>query len=186
VGVGLGLLFAGLAGAGSMYQLIAGGMEAMQLKPPGEMVRAGDRTLHVTCMGEGAGPLIVLENGLGVPSEGWTWVQAHLAARHRVCAYDRAGTGWSTATRGPRDAGAAADDLAALLDALNVTEPIVLAGHSYGGLIARVFAHRYPGKVAGIVLVDSSHEDMEAPAVIGVRFDAHSQSLRRHACNGRA
>jgi len=54
-----------------------------------------------------------------------------------------------------------ADDLYALLSGAAIAPPYVLVGHSIGGIVARRFYARYPGLTAGIVLVDSSHEDQE-------------------------
>jgi len=151
-----------LLGSAATYQFAAGTSEENALKSPGIFLQAGSHTLYVHCLGETSRPAIVFENGLGVVAEEWTWVQAALADRYRVCAYDRAGTGRSPAADGPVDAVTASTDLAALLDALHIEGPVVLAGHSYGALILRVFAARHPDRVRGLVLVDSSHEDMAA------------------------
>jgi pimeloyl-ACP methyl ester carboxylesterase len=51
------------------------------------------------------------------------------------------------------------ETLHALLAAAGERAPYVMAGHSYGGMIVRLYASRYPGEVAGLVLVDSSHEE---------------------------
>jgi pimeloyl-ACP methyl ester carboxylesterase len=149
-----------LLGAAAAYQFAADKIEQNTLKQPGRFVQAGSRTLYVHCLGDASRPAIVFENGLGVVAEEWTWVQAALADRYHVCAYDRAGTGRSPAVDGPIDAVTSSADLAALIDALRIEGPIVLVGHSYGALIARVFTARYPDHVRGLVLVDSSHEDM--------------------------
>jgi pimeloyl-ACP methyl ester carboxylesterase len=52
-----------------------------------------------------------------------------------------------------------ADDLYVLVRAAGIPPPYVLVGHSIGGVIARRFYVRYPGLVAGMALVESSHED---------------------------
>ena len=81
-----------------------------------------------------------------------------------MCAYDRPGTTRALAEGGisrsdpvpqPVTPSMSAADLHALLDAAGQTGPFVLAAHSYGGLVARDFAHEYPDEVAGMVLVDS-------------------------------
>jgi pimeloyl-ACP methyl ester carboxylesterase len=89
----------------------------------------------------------------------WAWVQPELAASTRVCAYDRAGEGWSDLGPEPRDAAHVADELHVLLSRAGVGGPLVLVGHSFGGLYTRVYAGRYPDQVVGMVLVDASHPD---------------------------
>jgi pimeloyl-ACP methyl ester carboxylesterase len=114
--------------------------------------------LHHACAGEGS-PTVILEAGLGSPSDGWQELQAELAAVTRTCRYDRAGLGLSTPaeTPGPRTAAAQVAELAALLDEEGIQPPYVLAGHSYGGLLARLFAAEHRREVRGLVLIDSPH-----------------------------
>jgi pimeloyl-ACP methyl ester carboxylesterase len=89
----------------------------------------------------------------------WVWVQPAVAATTRVCAYDRAGWGWSDDGPAPRDAAQHARELRTLLERAGVPGPYVLVGHSLGGLYARSYADHYPEGVAGMVLVDASHPD---------------------------
>ena len=77
----------------------------------------------------------------------------------RVCSYDRAGYGWSSAGPMPRTSGEIARELHALLMASGEKGPYVLVGHSFGGYNVRVYTGKYPAEVAGLVLVDASHED---------------------------
>lgn len=154
------LLF-GLLSFGIAYQKIKTNQEFSMLSPPGKMIAIGENTFYVHCLGPVNNPVIMLENGMGLTSENWQWVQKFLSTHYRVCAYDRAGIGFSKPSSGPVNAASSADNLAALLDALSISQPIILTGHSYGGLIGRVFAQRHPERLAGLVLVDSSHEDMK-------------------------
>ncbi|GAB2836461.1 alpha/beta hydrolase [Actinocorallia aurea] len=86
-----------------------------------------------------------------------------MSGRARLWLYDRAGLGWSGPARGAvRSVEVLGDELVALLDAAAVAEPVVLIGHSMGGIIARDVAVRYRDRVAGLLLVDSSHELMRA------------------------
>lgn len=72
-----------------------------------------------------------------------------------MCAYDRAGRGWSEPATGTQDGAAIARDLSALLAASGNPGPYVLAGHSSGGVYVRFFAAAYPNEVAGVVLLDA-------------------------------
>ena len=117
----------------------------------------GGRKLNLYCQGKGA-PVVILESGLGAGAFNWRMVQASLARTSKVCAYDRAGYWKSDVADGPRDAGAEADDLAALLKAARLPAPYVIVAHSMGGHIARLYADRHMRDVAGLVLVDPSVE----------------------------
>ncbi len=106
-----------------------------------------------------------MEAALGGSSISWSLVQPAVAQRTRACSYDRAGFGWSDAGPMPRTAGRVADELRALLDRAGVPPPFVLVGHSFGGLVMRIFAARHRAEVAGLVLVDPAHpEDWVTPA----------------------
>jgi pimeloyl-ACP methyl ester carboxylesterase len=118
----------------------------------------GGRCLVLTECGRGS-PTVVLETGLGAESEEWSAVQAMLAPRARVCRYDRAARGASDAAPQPRSALDLVEDLRALLLRADVMPPYVLVGHSFGGLLVRLFAHCHPEHVAALVLVDAMHED---------------------------
>jgi pimeloyl-ACP methyl ester carboxylesterase len=88
----------------------------------------------------------------------WTLVAPRIAEFATVVTYDRAGIGWSTEGPSPRTAQRIATELRALLVALGATAPVVLVGHSGGGLIVRTFQQLYADLVSGLVLVDASHE----------------------------
>ena len=103
---------------------------------------------------------MILESGLATMSTDWAHVQPEVAKTTRVCAYDRAGTGWSEPGPAPRDAQQIAGELHTLLRNARVEGPYVLVGQSFGGLYVRMYADRYPRQVAGMVLVDASHPDM--------------------------
>jgi pimeloyl-ACP methyl ester carboxylesterase len=152
-------LFA-LAVAGAIYQAIATvGDQRRAFPGPGEMVDVGGHRLHINCLGEGS-PTVVLEAGGGYTSVEWSaWVQPEVSKHTRVCAYDRAGMGWSEPEPGYTDAEQIARELHSLLREAGEEGPYVLIGHSLGGLYSRVYADRYPEEVAGMVLVDSSHPD---------------------------
>jgi len=132
-------------------------------KPPGRLVEVEPgRRMHLYCTGSGA-PTVVLEAGLGdFGLSSWRFVQPQLSALSRTCSYDRAGTGWSDAPRVAPMPTAVVSDLHTLLAAAGEPGPYLLVGHSLGGPLVRHYAVHYPAEVAGLVLVDGSHEDQIA------------------------
>lgn len=126
--------------------------------PPGELVDVGGRNLHLYCVGEGS-PTVILESGLGGWSIGWHEIQPQLAESTRVCAYDRAGYGWSDPDSEARTAARMAEDLHTMLKKAGEPGPYVLVAASWGAYPVRLFAHGHPDEVAGLVLVDPAHED---------------------------
>jgi pimeloyl-ACP methyl ester carboxylesterase len=151
-----------LALLGAIYQAIATLRDQRAHPPPGEMVDVGGHELHINCIGQGS-PTVILDASLGNMSAHWFWVQQAVAKTTRICAYDRAGIGWSESGPEPRDAEQFSSELHALLEGADIGEgSYVLVGHSYGGLYARMYAARYPDEVAGMVLVDSSHPEQNA------------------------
>jgi len=122
------------------------------------MVGVGTTRVHIQCAGRGA-PTVILIHGFGDYSFDWSLVQPALARDSEACAYDRPGQAWSDPAPQPRGVATSARELHELLRATNIRGPYVLVAHSWGGLIARMFAHTYPHEVAGIVLVDATHED---------------------------
>lgn len=123
---------------------------------PGRLYDVGGHRLHLNCTGSG-GPTVVLMSGQGGFSASWARIAPAVADTTRVCAYDRAGQGWSEDAAEPQDGVAAAADVHALLDAAGEDGPYVLVGHSIGGDHAMVYADRYPEQVAGMVLLDATN-----------------------------
>jgi len=120
---------------------------------PGRMVDVGGPRLHLRASGA-EGPAVILEAGIAASCLNWTSIQAELSRSMRVWSYDRAGLGWSDPAGSPRTVSHAVEDLHALIAAAGIPAPFVLAGHSFGGLLARCYAVRYPDQVAGLVLLD--------------------------------
>jgi pimeloyl-ACP methyl ester carboxylesterase len=118
---------------------------------------------------------VVLESGFGGWSIDWASVQPELSTFATVCSYDRAGLGWSERAEGAATRTDIATRLHLLLEAADVPPPYVLVGHSLGGLYIRQFAREFPKDVAGMVFVDSSHEEMGARASEKDRREAMSQ-----------
>jgi pimeloyl-ACP methyl ester carboxylesterase len=133
----------------------------------------GGRKIYLECHGEGS-PTVILEAGLRSRSDFWSerteettsqTVFAGVARFTRVCAYDRPGTtlGTTEFSRSdpvpmPRTVRDAVADLRALIKAGPIPGTYVLAGHSTGGLIVRMYASLYPKRVVGLVLVDALSE----------------------------
>ena len=129
---------------------------------PGRLVPiGGGRTLYLRCQGTGS-PTVILEAGFGASRDAWSAVQPALGETTRTCAYDRAGLGTSLPMPGVHDAADEVADLGRLLQAAHIPPPYVLTGHSYGGLLVRLFAAAHPGETAGVVLVDAMGRDQDA------------------------
>jgi pimeloyl-ACP methyl ester carboxylesterase len=151
------------------------------------LVDIGGRSLYLECHGEG-GPTVILEAGANGRSDVWnrdallpagerTMVQPAVAAFTRVCAYDRPGTlgevnpdldpdgpdfypSRSDPVPQPRTTRELMTDLHTLLSVAEIPGPYVLAAHSAGGLVARLYASTYPDGVAGMVLIDTTNENV--------------------------
>jgi pimeloyl-ACP methyl ester carboxylesterase len=106
------------------------------------------------------GPTVVLLNGFTGSLEQWAELQPRLAERYATLAYDRGGFGL-TAPLDSHTAGAQADELAALLDARHIRDPIVLVGFSSSAAIARVFVGRYRKRVAGLLMIEPNLHELE-------------------------
>jgi pimeloyl-ACP methyl ester carboxylesterase len=117
-------------------------------------VSVAGRRFQTRCVGTGD-PAVLLVSGADMPQATWHKVHAKLAAKTRVCTYDRLGVGES----GPRPARQTVDQLATDLDgvmaALRLSRPLVVVGHSLGGAITMVWAASHPNATAGVVLVDA-------------------------------
>ncbi|MEQ6353535.1 alpha/beta hydrolase [Lysinibacillus sp. M3] len=105
------------------------------------------------------GPTLVFESGYGVTLENWNPIRDEVSKFARMFIYDRAGIGKSEMDDRPRHSRQSVDNLRILLKKAGIKPPYVLIGHSIGGLNVRLFASKYPEEVAGVVLLDSSHED---------------------------
>lgn len=153
----LTLMLAGAAGY--TYARLGVARDFARLPMPGRLVSVGAHRLHIHCIGEGA-PTLLLESGWGMPSVVWARTQPLLASRTRTCVYDRAGYGWSEPGPSPRSAAQIAEEAQTLLREAGIDGPLILVGHSFGGLCARLLAKRMPDRVQGMLLVDAVQEDM--------------------------
>jgi pimeloyl-ACP methyl ester carboxylesterase len=144
-----------LTAIGATYDTVAGTDDPDSYAAPGKLYDVDGHWLHLDCHGHGS-PTVVLSNGLGGVSAGWARITRPVAATTRVCAYDRAGQGWSDDTASAQDGVESAEDLHTLLAEAGEHGPYVLVGHSTGGTYAMTYASQYPDQVAGLVLLDSS------------------------------
>ena len=125
------------------------------------MIGIGDRRLSVYCDGEATrSPTVVLIPAGGRTAQDWATIQPAVASFTRVCSYDHANFGESD--KAPvklQSADEVVDDLHAWLEASGEKGPFILVSHSNSGFYARRFVTRYPREAAGLVFVDSSHEE---------------------------
>lgn len=152
------VLIVGVLALGYGYEALAESNDSRAYPPPGQLFDVGGYRLHISCMGEGS-PTVILDALQPGTVSNWVWIQPEIARSTRVCAYDRAGLGWSDVGPEPRDAQQNTRELETLLQNAGIEGPYVLVGHSLGGLYARVFAGQHPDEVQGMVLIDSSHPD---------------------------
>lgn len=102
----------------------------------------------------GSGPVVVLEAGIAASSVSWELVTREMARTNTVLSYDRAGFGYSDEPKHGCTALDAANDLHGVLERSGLPAPYILVGHSFGGLIVRVFQQQHPELVGGLILVD--------------------------------
>lgn len=140
-----------------LYEQIAR-LQERRAPLPGRLIQAGPYRLHLREFGAGEQPIVIIH---GAGDSSFTWVRAAeaLGAHGRVYLYDRTGMGASP-DGPPITAERCVDELHQLIETLGITKPVLLVGHSMGGLIARLYGAQYPERVAGFVLVDSVHEQM--------------------------
>ncbi len=166
--IGVVLLLGAVAVLGVVYQAIGAAADRRRFPPPGRLVDVGGHRLHILVSGEehaASGPTVILESGVAAASPSWRVVQAELAKFARVASYDRAGLAWSDPGPRPRTPERILGDLRALLERARIPPPYVLVGHSFGGLLAQLFAARHAADVAGLVLLDPPHPSEWAPTM---------------------
>lgn len=169
-----------LAITGMLYQTAAAESDQRKYPPPGVLVNVDGYQMHIYCTGEGS-PTIILDHVGGGSSVDWALIQPELAKHTRVCAYDRAGFGWSDANPAPRTMEQQVHELHKLLQGANELGPYILVGHSFGARVNRVYAARYPDEVTGMVLMDAGilYDDPRYPAEL--HLDSESEDQMIHA-----
>lgn len=162
-----------LLAAGLLYQRIGHSLDRRRVPRPGALVKGSYGTIHLHRQGTGF-PVVVLEAGIAGTSLGWAIVQPRIAEFTAVCSYDRLGLGWSTPIDRPRTVANMTAELHDALRAAEIRPPYVLVGHSFGGLLMRAFAQRYPELSSALVLVDPVSVEQWSDA-----SDAEHHRLRR-------
>lgn len=154
-GLALFALITLVLAVGAVYQFAESRSDIAKYPAPGKLVDVGGYRLHLLCMGYGS-PTVVFESGVADDSLTWSAVQPAIAKTTRTCSYDRAGYGWSDPSPKVRDAKTIAEELHTLLEDAGVSGPLILVGHSAGGLYVREYAALYRSEVDAMVLVDAS------------------------------
>lgn len=152
------LLLVGLLGPHRVWNGGRAKLKREWLILTGGLVDVGGYRLRTEQYGEGS-PTVIFEAGLAQPRKTWGHVPTDVAAFTQVVTYDRAGLGESDPGPVPRTSKQIVIELHNLLRRAGISGPYVFVGHSFGGIIARVYASQYPDDVVGMVLVDASHVD---------------------------
>ncbi len=145
----------------TLYQLVSCWAEDRAEPPgtrPGTRFNMGGYCLHFYSQGEAPPgfPTVVLDHSLG-GVEGYLLID-EIAKLTRVCIYDRAGYGWSDPSPRPRTSDTIVQELDTVLGLAQIQPPYLLVGDSFGSYNLRLYAHRFPEKVSGLVLTDGLHE----------------------------
>jgi pimeloyl-ACP methyl ester carboxylesterase len=158
-GLALSIAVIGLCAlSGAAYQHFSNSSDLKRYPPPGRLIDIGGRRLHLLCAGKASDHTVIIEAGSGNDVTLWQGILSRVSRFTHVCAYDRAGLGWSDPVSGPRSFDDRARDLHSLLEHADIAGPYILVGHSYGGYVVRRFAAAYPPSVSGIILIDSPDE----------------------------
>ncbi|MEJ7608919.1 MAG: alpha/beta hydrolase [Bryobacteraceae bacterium] len=141
----------GLVLCGVVYQRAGAAYDRRRYPGPGETIQANGVQLHMYSMGQGT-PAVLFESGISASSVNWTNLQRELSRETEAVAYDRAGLAWSGACPGPRSP----EQIIAELQSVTakIPKPFVFVGHSFGCLIGRIYASRFPDDLCGLVLID--------------------------------
>ena len=126
--------------------------------PGSRLVDVNGHQLNIRCSGDGT-PAVVLISGLATDNHDWVEVEKQVSEFTQICSYDRFGLGESDHRDGTPTSQTATDDLHALISASGISGQVLLVGHSYGGLIAQLYAAKHPDDTFEVVLVDSLHEE---------------------------
>lgn len=121
-------------------------------------VDLGGYSIYLKRSGSGT-PTILLESGYGESSKTWDSIFNEIAKFTTVYAYDRAGLGRSDESPLKKTSENISTELYTLINVHSIHTPLILVGHSFGGMNCRIFATKYPDLVAGLILIDTTHEN---------------------------
>ncbi|GAA2290668.1 alpha/beta fold hydrolase [Streptomyces violaceusniger] len=133
-------------------------------------IEIGGQLVNVSCSGTSAdgSPVIMLLAGGGDGLDKVAGIQETLSEENRVCSYDRLGEGASDKPDGPQTLKSTGKVLTAVLDRVAGDNPVVLAGHSLGGLIAARYAPDHQDRIKGLVLMDATSPTQTADLNKGI------------------
>lgn len=137
--------------------LLLAAFPALLIAQTPTLVNIGTHRLEVIRAGRGS-PTLVFEGGLGDAWDDWKSVYRQASELSSIVMYSRSGLGGSDLGPGDHSARTEMTELHQLLDSLQIQRPIVLVARSYGSVLSRLYVSMYPHEVAGLVLVDGTHE----------------------------
>ena len=162
--------------AGAALESLVEARDLRRFPPPGQLIAVeGARRLHLRCQGSGPLTVVLEASGLG-NSTSYDRVMSLVGAGARVCAYDRAGMGWSDPPSRSPDAASTASDLWTLLDRAGISPPYLLVAASAGGLDAEMLARQHPEAIRALIFLDA----LDGNAIDALQ--APLAELRREVC----
>ena len=183
-----GLLAFGLLGRLPMLLLLGrGGHEAEPRRSArtGVVDGADGARLHVEHEGAGEGPILLFTHGWGLSSRIWAEARRDLGDRFGLAFWDLPGSGRSGRPPAGYSIEGFAEDLHAVIDHLPPHRPIILVGHSIGGMTVQTFCARHPEllnrRVAAIALMNTTHTNPLRTMLFSGLFTA-MQPLLEAAC----
>ncbi len=158
-----------IIGAGLVFQLYSTSTDSQKFKRDGALIDIGgyglyaeDKTISTASPSSSISSqsvTVVFDSGMGDELSVWREVIQQLSSNVRVITYDRAGLGWSDESPLTRESSSIVEELHKLIIKLKVKGPIILVGHSFGGINIQQYVLSYPDDIAGLVLIDSAHEE---------------------------
>ena len=180
--IGLGCLLVITLVGGYIYQEISVSRDLARFLAPGKFIDVDGHLMHIHCQGQGS-PTVIVQQGLNIPSAAWEDIDIKFSHLTKVCAYDRAGLGYSEPVDHPMRATEVAEQLNKLLHNAKIEDDIVLVGWSAGGLFIRKYYQLYPDKVKGMLFVDSAHEQglIRAPQWPTNAWKSYQNQIEKYA-----
>lgn len=125
------------------------------IDPPGRTYSVDGTEIHMYCTGpeNDAQPTIIIISGGGTPSFVYHFLQENLSQTIRTCSYDTAGLGWSEPNNIPATSKNMSDELYQLLQTAQIDGPVILAGHSLGGIVSLIYSAEHESKLQGLHLL---------------------------------